>query len=161
VCLTKFFILSVFFTVVLVGVLFVFPVVASDGGAETAVSSAKASLKTCYDAISRAESAGANVESLMVTLNDAAGLMSKAELAYASNNYDSAYQYAKQSQSTLGDLESQANALASDAQAHQKQSQAFTSLSAIAGLGILFAGVFAWAVLGKQQRRLNFGASTV
>jgi hypothetical protein len=159
--LTKILILSVFLTVVLVGVLFFSPVVASEGSAETAISSAQASLKTCYEAVSRAESAGANVDSMMVTLNDAAGLVSKAELAYASNNYDSAYQYAKQSQSALGDFESQANALASDAQAHEKQSQAVTILSAIAALGILCAGVVAWAVLGRQQRRINFGLSTV
>jgi len=153
--------LKTFLAVLIVGALLVAPVFASQDSAQTAISQAKVSLRTCYEAVSRAESAGANVSSLMVTLNGAADLLSKAELAYASNSYDAAYTYATQSQSTLGDFETQANTLTLDAQANAQQNTIFVYVSGIAGLGILGAGIVAWVVLGRAKRRNLLGASTV
>ena len=151
----------VFFAVFLVATIFVSPVFADQGGAQNAISSAKNTIKNCYDAVKQAESAGANVDSLMVTLNVAAGSLSKAELAYASNDYDSAYTYATQSQSKLGDFTSQATALTANAHANATQNLVFTILSVAGSIGILCAGVAAWVVLGRRERRNFHGSSTV
>lgn len=151
----------VFFVVFLVAAIFVSPVFADQGDAQNAISSAKNTIKNCYEAVKQAESAGANVDSLMVTLNDAAGLLSKAELAYSSNDYDSAYTYATQCQSKLGDFTSQATTLADNAHANTTQNFDYVILSAVGSIGILCAGVAAWVVLGRRERRSIDGSSTV
>ena len=153
--------LEALIAVLLVGTLLVFPVCASQDSAQNAITQAKVSFKTCYEAVLKAESAGANVDSLVVTLNNAAALLSKAELAYASSNYDDAYTYAAQSQSELGDFTTQANALTLNAQANAERNTTFRYISAIAGLTILTAGIVAWAVSGKAKRRNLLGTSTV
>ena len=161
--MTRFFKFSVtvFFAVFLVAAIFVSPVFADQSGAQNAISSAKNTIKNCYETVKQAESAGANVDSLMVTLNDAAGSLSKAELAYASNDYDSAYTYATQSQSKLGDLTGQATALTANAQANATQNFVFTILLVVASTGILCAGIAAWVVLGRRERRSTYGSPTV
>ncbi|MCL5948891.1 MAG: hypothetical protein M1490_00235 [Candidatus Bathyarchaeota archaeon] len=138
--------------VFLVAALFISPVFADQGDAQNAISLAKTTIKNCYDAVKQAESAGANVDSLMVTLNGAAGLLSKAELAYASKDYNSAYTYATQSKSKLGDFTSQATAQTANAQANATQNLMFTILSVVGSIGILCAGVVAWVVLGRRER---------
>jgi len=153
--------ITVFLTVFLVVAIFVSPVFANQGGAQNAISSAKNTIKNCYDAVTQAESAGTNVDSLMITLNDAAGSLSKAELAYASNDYNSAYTYATQSQSKLGDFTSQATVLKENAQANATQNFVYTILSLAASIGILCAGVAAWVVLGRRERRSFHGSPTV
>jgi hypothetical protein len=161
--LTRIFKLSVtvFFAVFLVAAIFVSPVFADRGGSQKAISSAKDSLKNCYDAVKQAESAGANVDSLMVTLNDVAGSLSKAELAFAGNDYDSAYTYSMRCQSKLNDFTSQATALKENAQATATQNFVFTILSLAASIGILCAGITAWIVLGRRERRSFHGSPTV
>ena len=77
----------------------------------------------------------------MVTLNDAAGLLSKADLAYASNDYDSAYNYATQSQNGLNDIVSQANAQKAAAQQIGTQNFMFTILSLVAAVAIVCGGI--------------------
>ena len=153
--------ITVFLTVFLVAAIFVSPAFADQGGAQNAISSAKDTIKNCYDAVKQAESAGANVDSLMATLNDAAGSLSKAELAYASNDYDSAYTYATQSQSKLNDFTGQATALKENARANATQNFEYTIFSLAVSIGILCAGVTAWVVLGRRERRSIYGSPTV
>jgi hypothetical protein len=71
-------------------VLFAAPAFAQQDSAQTAISSAQSTLVSCYSAAKDAEAAGANVTSLTATLNTAAGLLSQAELAYASSDYSTA-----------------------------------------------------------------------
>ena len=137
------------------------PVLADQGGAQNAITSAKQSISTCYAQAKQAESAGANVSSLMVTLNDAAGSLSKAELAYASNDYDSAYTYATQCQNKLGDFTSQVDALTANAQSTVNQNSLTTILLLVTSVGVLCAGVGAWFVLGRQERRSLNGSTKV
>ena len=53
--------------------------------------------------------------SLMVTFNDAAGLLSQAQLAYSSGDYNSAYNYAVQSQTSLNGFTAQTTTLKDNA----------------------------------------------
>ena len=141
--------------------MFVSPVFASQGDAQNAISSAKNTVKNCYEAVKQAESAGANVDSLMATLNNAAGLLSKAELAYAGNDYASAYTYATQSQSQLGDFTSQASALTANAQANDTQNFVYVILSVVGSVGILCTGIAAWVISGRKKRGNFNGSPTV
>lgn len=134
---------------------------ASQGSAQHAISAAQDTIKTCIDAVQQAEGAGANVDTLMSTLNDSAALLSKAQLAYASNDYDSAYTYATQSQSKLNDFTHQAKALAQTALAVSEQTATPMLLSIVCSVVILCGGIAAWAVLSKKERRNLHGSTTV
>jgi hypothetical protein len=133
--------------------LFASPAFADQNSAQTAIMSAQNNLKTCYDAAKQAQATGANVDSLMVTLNDAAGLLSDAELAYASNNYNSAYNYATQSQSKLNGFTSQASALQQNAINNDNQNFITLVSSVIGSVAILCVGIVAWVILNRKQRK--------
>jgi triphosphoribosyl-dephospho-CoA synthetase len=140
---------------------FASPVFADQQSAQTAISSAKNTIKGCYDAVKESEAAGANVDSLMGALNDAAGLLSKAELAYASNDYDSAYSYATQSKSKLNGFISQAVALKETAINNDNQNFTIIVLSIIGSVAILCVGTIAWIVLNRKNRKNLNGPPTV
>lgn len=133
--------------------LFASPAFADQNSAQTAIMSAQNNLKTCYDAAKQAQAAGANVDSLMVTLNDAAGLLSDAELAYASNDYNSAYNYATQSQSKLNGFTFQASALRQNAINNDNQNFITLVSSVIGSVAILCVGIAAWVTLNRKQRK--------
>lgn len=129
------------------------PIFADQNSAQSAISSAQSSLKSSYDAVEQAQAAGANVTSLMATLNNAANSLSEAQLAYASNNYDSAYTYAIQSQNTLNGFSSQASALQQNAGNADNQNLMITVLSIVGSTAILCSGVAAWAILNRKGRK--------
>ncbi len=145
-------------TAFLMFVLTVTPVHASQGSAQAAINQAKNTLKNCYTAISAAEAAGANVDSLALTLNGAAMNISNANLAYSGGNYDAAYNYASQAQSKLSGFEVQADQLQQNALA-DKDSNEVGSMALLAGATALFCiGVATWTVLDKKERRAVNGA---
>jgi hypothetical protein len=133
--------------------LFASPVFADQNSAQTAIISAQNNLKTCYDAAKQAQTAGANVDPLMAALNDAAGLLSEAQLAYASNDYNSAYNYATQSQTTLNGFISQATALQQNANNNDNQNFMTLVSSVIGSVAILCVGIAAWVTLNRKQRK--------
>ena len=130
---------------------FAVPAFAQSTSAQTAISSAQESLKNCYLALKDAESAGANVNPLMVTLNDASELLTKAQLAYASNDGGAAYNYASQSKSELSDFVAQATALKQSALASDTQDAVFTVLLLAVAVGIACAGVVAVVVMNRRE----------
>jgi predicted PurR-regulated permease PerM len=143
----------VFLAVVFSVSVLLIPSVASQGNAQSMISSAKNTITQCYGAAQQAESAGANVDSLISMLNQAAGSLSKAELAYSSGDYAAAYSAASQCQSQLSGFVSQANDLKQNAQAASSQSFLFTVLSLVSSVFILCAGVGAWIGLNRRERR--------
>lgn len=128
-------------------------VFAEQNGSPDAITSAQNTLKTCYEAAEQAQAAGANVTSLMDTLNDAAGLLTESELAYASNDYNSANNYPSQSQSALNGFTSQASALQQNAENSHNQSILTVILSVIGSIAILGVGIGAWVTLNRKQRQ--------
>ncbi|MGD6852626.1 MAG: hypothetical protein ACQCN6_11255 [Candidatus Bathyarchaeia archaeon] len=135
--------------------------VSAQGSAQAAINSAKDSLKNCYSAVSEAEAAGANVDDLMATLNDAASSLSTAELAYAGGDYDTAYNAASQCQSKLNDFIPQTNALAESARSESTQNLVFIVFLALLSLAVLAAGLGAWFVLGRRERRNMHGTGKI
>ncbi len=143
--------LVVFFVLVLCA-LRVTPVLADQGSAQSAISSAQDTIKNCYEAVREAETAGANVDLLTSKLNDAANLLSNAQLAYAGKDYDAANNYATQCQSQLGDFISQVNSVKANTNGSGRV--LFVVLSLGTSVGLVCAGIAAWVVLGRQQRRI-------
>ncbi len=144
--------------VILSVTLLVGPVSADQGSAQNAINQGKNTLKKCYTAISAAESAGANVTSLMNTLNGAAETLSKAELAYSSRNYDSAFTYASQIAGKLSGFESQAETLRQTAIASTSQNELVTSALLAASIALTCAGVAVWIILNRRERRSSYGS---
>jgi hypothetical protein len=89
--------------------------------AQSAIHSAKNALRDAYKAVLLGESAGTNVESLMITLNEAADLLSKVELADAAKDYGAANNYASQSLSKLNGLTVEAATLTQSTQSSASQ----------------------------------------
>jgi len=127
--------------------------------AQNAINSAKKTLKECYTAVSQAEAAGANVTSLVATLNQAAGKFSMAELAYAGNNFDIASSYANQAQSKLSGLTNEAVALKQAATSAASQDRQFTILSLTFSIALLSAGFAVWLFFNRREKRYSNATS--
>lgn len=132
---------------------FISSVLASQGNAQSAITAAKKAVVNAYGAVAQAESTGADVKSLIATLNEAAILLSKAELSYAGKEYALAYSYAKQSQGKIVGVTQQASELQQDTLLATSQSNLHTFLSLAVSISVLFAGIGVWAFLSKQEKR--------
>jgi len=137
--------------VVLVMSVSIISVVSGQSSAQTTITSAKNTLKNAYDVAKQAEDSAANIESLANSLNIAADLLSKAEIAYAANEYDLAYTYAIQSQAQLDNIVNQASTLKEKAVTSKVTEFVFDILSISVSIGIASAGIAIWAILGKQK----------
>ncbi len=127
------------------------PVWASQTDAAAAISSAKNTIVNCYNAAKQAEAAGANITVLTDTLNKAGSLLSQAELAYATNDFDAALNLAIQSQTTLNNFVAEANALQETATQQQNQSFLINVVGSIAGtFAVIVAGLVAWLFLKRK-----------
>ncbi|MGE5554700.1 MAG: hypothetical protein ACM3UY_00335 [Methanocella sp.] len=138
--------------------LFMTPLAVCQEGAGSAIDSAQRAIQNCYQAAKEAESAGANVSSLMRTLNKAADLFSKAELAYVAQDYNAAYTYASQSQNTLNGFTDQASELQQSASAKTSQEAEANLLLLLASVVVFVSGLSTWLVLYRRERRSIHGA---
>lgn len=140
---------------------FASPVLADQASAQSAIAAAQNSLKDCYRAAEQAEAIGANIDSLVATLNSAASLLSQAELAYASNDYNSAYTYATQSQDKLNGFISQATIITENGIKDNNQTFAMAQLSIIVTAVIVCLGIASWFALSRRERANLNGLSAV
>lgn len=123
--------------------------------AGSTVNQAQKTFATSVQAVAQAQSAGANVDALMTTLSEAAGLLSKAQLAYSAGNYSIANNYANQCMSKLSGLNNEASALQKKADDQKNQSSFYTTLTLMVSAALLVSGVLTWSVLSKQERSVN------
>jgi hypothetical protein len=127
------------------------PVWADQADATTAISSAKDTILNCYSAAKEAEAAGANITVIVGTLNEAGSLLSQAELAYATNDFDAALNLAIQSQNTLNNFIEKANSLKETATQQQTQDFLINIVGSIIGtFAVIVAGFAAWRFLKKK-----------
>jgi|LSQX01.3.fsa_nt_gb hypothetical protein len=124
-------------------------------GTTTAV---KRNLETCYDAVLHAETASANISSLIVILNDASELLSKAELANAAGDYAVANSYASQSQNVLNGFAEKASTLQQAAITENSQHSTSMILTLFVSLIVFLCGLSAWFILNRQKMNLTHGA---
>jgi hypothetical protein len=138
-------------TLLLLVVIIPSPVWASQADAATAISSAKNTILNSYNAVKKAEAAGANITVLVATLNEAGSLLSQAELAYAINDFDTALNFAVQSQNSLDNLIAEANTLQETVTQQQNQDFVINVLFSIIGtFAVIVAGFAAWFFLKKK-----------
>jgi hypothetical protein len=122
-------------------------------GAGSAVNQAQNNLVSSTQAVAKAQSEGANVDALMVTLTEAADLLSKAQLANSAGDYGKANDYASQCQSKLSGVASEASSLQQAAANQKNQSSIFTILTLLVSAALLVSGVVSWFMLNKRERR--------
>jgi hypothetical protein len=116
-----------------------------------AISAAQSKIVQCYDAAKAAESAGANISQLTLTLNDAGLLLSNAQLAYSKGDFSLALSLAVQSQNELANFVSDANALQTSA----SQSRTFDFLLNVVGsvlgtVAVLVGSFVVWRFLKRK-----------
>lgn len=104
------------FAMALLSVLFCILVPSASGvssreGAVSTVSEAEQSIAQVYEAVVDAESAGANVSSLLVGLNDAVGLLSEAQLALEVGDFEECIRLAELSREAGSGVGNEARAL--------------------------------------------------
>jgi hypothetical protein len=117
------------------------------------VNQAQNNLVASTQAVAKAQSEGANVDALMVTLTEAADLLSKAQLANSAGDYGKANDYASQCQSKLSGVASEASSLQQAAANQKNQSSLFTILILLVSAALLVSGVVSWFMLNKRERR--------
>jgi hypothetical protein len=135
------------------------PVFANQSDADAAISAAQNTFSSCYSSARMAESKGANITTLTNTLNEAGLLLSQAELAYSSGDFDSAGSYAVQSQNKLANFVVQADGLAQTAAQKQNRDFLVNVLgSSVGAVTVVVVGVALWVLL---KRRYETGDADV
>ena len=84
--------------------------------ASLVISAAEGKVVVCYEAVSAAQEAGANVSGLLSVLDEAGWFLSRAKLAYSQGDFDSAVAYADNCTSRLNGFLEQAESLKLDAE---------------------------------------------
>ncbi len=125
--------------------------VSAQGDAAAAISSAKNTILSCYNAARDAEAAGANITTLTVTLNEAGLLLSRAEIAYSQSDFDEAASFAVQSQNKLNDFVANANSLREAAMLRESRDFLVNVVGSVAGAFVVVgAGVGTYVFLKKK-----------
>jgi hypothetical protein len=151
------------FLSVLILAFFVFSVsldvsASGEADARSAVVAAEGRVADCYGAVSEAAKAGANVTGLLVTLNEAGELLSKADLAYNAGNFDSARDFALQSQLILNGFVEEATSLRENTLHESYWDFMINVVGSLVGTSaVIFGGFFVWRSLKKNMGRLEEG----
>jgi len=121
---------------------------ASEADARTAIAEASQRVNICYSVAADAAKAGGNVTGLLVALDEAGGLLSKAELALAKGEFDSASTLAHLSEERLVGFEDGAIGLRDAASRSRTLDFAFGVIgSAVGSVLVVLAGVVVWFYL--------------
>jgi len=155
----RLYIIPVFLALVLMIIGFS-PVFASaETDAHLAIVVAQNKVGDCYQAALAAENSGANISSLLNTLNEAGMLLSKANLAYNAGDFSSAYNLASQSQEELNGFVAGANVLKDDAAQARYLSFMLNVVGSIGGTAIVIVGgLVLWILLNRRYEKNGSGA---
>jgi hypothetical protein len=130
---------------------------AGEADARSAVANADQRVSACYLAVADAQKAGANVSGLVSTLNDAGLLLSRAHLALAGGNFDSASALATQCVAKLDGFEGGADGLrVSASQARFMDFVVNIVGSAVGAVVVVVGGVLIWLYL-KGRNAVKVG----
>lgn len=136
------------------------PVWAQQEGASSAISSARNTITSCYTAAREAEAAGANITALTATLNTAGSLLSQAEFAYTTNDFDAAVSLASQSQNTLANFIGEVTTLKETATQQQNQDFLINVVGSVIGaFAAIVAGFVVWVFVKKRYAQTEANVS--
>lgn len=126
-------------------------VVSAEADAETVIATAEESIVVCYQAVADADKAGANTTALVVKLNEAGELLSKAKLAIKVDDFDSALSLALLSQEKLNDFVGEANALKEKALGERYRDFIVNSIGSLVGaIAVVLGSFVAWSFLRRK-----------
>lgn len=125
----------------------------SEAEAKSAIKAADNDVLVCYSAVADASKAGANVTALLITLNEAGGLLSKAKLAYNNSNFTSAFNFAVQSQDKLKGFVGEAEGLRESAMQANYEDFMFNVVgSGVGAVAVLVGGYIVWVILKRREK---------
>jgi hypothetical protein len=126
----------------------------TEADAESAIVAAENRIADCYRTALDAEKAGANVTSLLSTLNEAGELLSKANLVYSMGDFDSAHDFAVQSQEKLNGFDVKTGALKESAMHARYWDFMVNVLGSIVGTVVVVCGGFVvWVLLKRRYEK--------
>jgi hypothetical protein len=127
---------------------------ASESDARSAIDEASQRIIVCYGAVANASSMGANASALLLVLDDAGGLLSKADAAFAGGDFNSSRDLALQSVQRLDGFEAQALDLQDTAARVGYSNFVFKVVGSVVGTVIVLVGSFVvWSWLKSRQKR--------
>jgi len=130
----------------------------SESEASSALTSAEGAVDSAYQAVLRAEEAGANVSGLLVRLNDAGELLAKAKVAYRLGDFDEAARFANLSGNIGGEVQNAAVELKDSAWVASVQRRWFTMTgSIISVVGVVFGSFWGWSFFRRRYYRRVLG----
>jgi hypothetical protein len=135
----------------------VFAVDEAEAGA--AVADAEERVVVCYRAVADADGAGANVTGLLGVLDEAGLLLSRADLAFMAGDFDSAFDFAVESQEALDGFVVEADALRDDAIQQRSWDFMVNVVGSVVGAAVVvFGSYIVWLWL---KRRFESAGRTV
>jgi hypothetical protein len=137
-----------------------FSYASSESDAGSAIAQAEQRIEVCYSAALDAEKAGANVTDLLSVLDGAGMSLSEARVDFQNASFDSAYNLAVQSNSTLNGFEVQAFSLR-DAAAQQRYVDFAVNVvgSTVGTVTVIVVGLLVWFGVKKRPEKSGNVAS--
>jgi hypothetical protein len=130
----------------------VFAVDEAEAGA--AVSDAEERVVVCYRAVADADGAGANVTGLLGVLDEAGLLLSRADLAFVTGDFDSAFNLAVESRGVLDNFVVEADALRDDAIQRRSWDFMVNVVGSAVGAAVgVFGSYIVWLWLKRRLER--------
>ena len=123
----------------------------SEADARLALAAAQSEITDCYTVASEAENAGANITGLLGNLSDAGALLSKANLAYINDDFNSSIKLALLTQARLNGFVEEANALRDAAKQRVYLGFMVNVVGSLVGAGAVIVGsFFLWYFLKRK-----------
>jgi len=131
----------------------------SESEASSALTTAEGAVDSAYQAVLRAEEAGANVSGLLVQLNDAGEFLAEARMAYKAGDFGGAVHFADLSRGIGEEVMNEARELKDLTTTESMQRMWFTMTGSILGVAcIVFGSFFSWRFFKRRYFNGGFGA---
>jgi len=117
----------------------------------SALADAEGALVSAYQAVLKAEEAGANVSGLLARLNEAGGFLAQARMAYRLGYFDEAASFADSSRNIGGEVQDAALELKDAAVSEGWQSTMLTMVASVVGVAVIAIGsLWTWHFLKRR-----------
>jgi len=132
--------------------------VVDESEAVSALATAEAAVVSAYEGVAKADEVGANVSGLLVRLNEAGELLTRAHLAYRLGNFDSALDFAVLCEERLSGFTAEADALRGGAIQDRYWNFLVNVVGSILGtVAVIFGGFVAWSYLNRKYAETGSG----
>lgn len=134
--------------------------VADESEAVSALATAEAAMFSAYEAVAKADEVGANVSGLLVRLNEAGELLTRARLAYKLGNFDSALDLSVLCEERLSGFVAEADALRGTAIQERYLVFLVNVVGSILGtVAVIFGGFITWSYLNRKYVETGSGVN--